>query len=72
MPALPALLAHAGGTDESLSVVMLVGAVWIGWVARTRLKDLGFERVPRLGAWSLAGIAEVLVVTSTFVPRMLV
>ncbi|MGZ4149653.1 MAG: hypothetical protein ACXVQJ_06420 [Actinomycetota bacterium] len=72
MPALPALLAHAGGTDESLSVVMLVGAVWIGWVARSRLKGQGFERVPRWGAWSLVALAAVLVITSTFLPRMLV
>ncbi|MGE5225898.1 MAG: hypothetical protein ACM3OO_03385 [Planctomycetaceae bacterium] len=71
MPAVPALLAHAGGADESLSVVMLVGAVWVGWIARSRLKGQGFDRLPRWGAWSLVGIAAALVIGSTFLPRML-
>jgi hypothetical protein len=71
MPAVPALLAHAGGTDESLSVVMLVGAVWVGWVARSRLKGRGFDGLPRWGAWSLVALAAVLVLASTFLPRML-
>jgi hypothetical protein len=69
---IPSLLAHAGGTDESMSVVMLVAAVWIGWIGRSRLKDRGFERLPRWGAWSFLVLAGVLLVTSTFVPRMLV
>jgi hypothetical protein len=74
MPVLPAplaLLAHGGGTDESLSVVMLVGAVWIGWIAYARLRGRGFQRVPRWGAWALAAVAAALVIASTFLPRML-
>ena len=65
------MIAHAAGTDESLAIVMLFGALWLGWIGWTRLHDRGFERVPRPGAYGLLGVAGVLVVTSAFVPRAL-
>ncbi len=34
----PAMLAHAGAVDESLSVVLLFGALWVGWAGWSRLK----------------------------------
>ena len=65
------MIGHAAGTDESLAIVMLFGAIWLGWIGWTRLHDRGFERVPRTGAYGLLGVAGVLVVTSAFVPRAL-
>jgi hypothetical protein len=65
------VIAHAAGTDESLAIVMLFTALWVGWIGWTRLHDRGFQRVPRPGAYGLLGIAGVLVVTSAFVPRAL-
>lgn len=65
------MIAHAGGADESLAIVMLFSALWLGWIGWTRLHDRGFERVPRPGAYGLLGVAGVLVVTSAFVPRAL-
>jgi hypothetical protein len=65
------MIAHAGGTDESLAIVMLFGAIWTGWIGWTRLHGNGFPRVPVAGAYVLLGLAGVLVVTSAFVPRAL-
>ena len=65
------VIAHASGTDESLAIVMLFTAIWVGWIGWTRLHDRGFPRVPRAGAFGLLGVAGVLVVTSAFVPRAL-
>src|SRR6476619_2314435 len=65
------MIAHAGGTDESLAIVMLFGAIWTGWIGWTRLHGNGFPRVPLVGSYGLLGLAGVLVVTSAFVPRAL-
>jgi hypothetical protein len=65
------VIAHAGGADESLAIVMLFTAIWLGWIGWTRLHDRGFARIPRPGAYGLLGVAGVLVVTSSFVPRAL-
>ncbi len=50
---------------------MLFSAIWLGWIGWTRLHDRGFQRVPRVGAYGLLGVAGLLVVTSAFVPRAL-
>ena len=65
------MIAHAAGTDESLAIVMLFTALWLGWIGWTRLHDRGFERIPRPGAYALLGVSGILVVTSAFVPRAL-
>ena len=65
------MIAHAGGTDESLAIVMLFAAIWTGWIGWTRLHGNGFPRVPLAGAYGLLGVAGILVVTSAFVPRAL-
>jgi hypothetical protein len=65
------MIAHAGGADESLAIVMLFGAIWTGWIGWTRLHGNGFPRVPLAGAYGLLGLAGVLVVTSAFIPRAL-
>jgi hypothetical protein len=65
------VIAHAAGTDESLAIVMLFGALWVGWIGWTSVRGRGFERLPRAGAYGLLGVAVILVVTSAFVPRRL-
>ena len=65
------MIAHAGGQDESLAIVMVFGGIWTGWIGWSRLRAKGFPRVPVAGAWALLAVAAVLFVTSTFVPRSL-
>jgi hypothetical protein len=67
-----ALLAHASGADESLSLVMLFAGIWTGWVGWSRLRGTGFPRLPRWGAWATVAAAAALIVSATFLPRMLV
>jgi len=65
------MLAHQGSVDESLSVVLLFGALWVGWAGWSRLKGKGF---PRLPAWAGPGLlvaAGALAVSAAVVPRAL-
>ena len=65
------MIAHAGAADESLSVVLLFGALWAGWAGWSRLKGKAF---PRLPAWAGPGLlvaAVTLVVAAAVVPRAL-
>lgn len=64
------MLAHAGGADETLSIVLLFGGLWIGWVGWSRLKGRGFPRLPTGGAWGLLAIGVLLAVSAAVVPRM--
>lgn len=65
-------LAHAAGTDESLSLIMLFGGIWLGWIGWSRLRGKGFGRVPTWGAYAMLAGAATLVVAATFVPRKLI
>jgi hypothetical protein len=65
------VIAHAGGQDESLAIVMVFAGIWTGWIGWSRLRGKGFPRVPVAGAWALVAVAAVLFVASTFVPRAL-
>jgi hypothetical protein len=65
------VIAHAGSADESLAVVMIFAALWLGWIGRSRLKGTGFPRLSRPGAWALIGIAAGVLVASAIVPRAL-
>jgi hypothetical protein len=65
------LLAHAGGTDETLSLVMLFAGLWVGWIGWSRLRGTGFDRMPRAAAWGLIAGAVALVAAASFVPRAL-
>lgn len=66
------MLAHASGADESLSLVMLFAGIWVGWIGWSRLRGTGFPRLPRWGAWATIVAAAALIVSATFLPRMLV
>ncbi|MGZ8582602.1 MAG: hypothetical protein ACXWXN_04195 [Actinomycetota bacterium] len=63
------MLAHQGSVDESLSVVLLFGALWVGWVGWSRLKGKGFARLPALVGPGLLVVAAALVVSAAVVPR---
>ncbi len=65
-------VAHASGADESMSLVMLFAGIWVGWIGWSRLRGTGFPRLPHWGAWATIGVAATLVITATFVPRMIV
>lgn len=64
------MLAHAAtSADETMSIVMLFSALWIGWAGWSRLKGTGFPRLPRGGAIGLIAFALVLAVSAAIVPR---
>lgn len=63
------MLAHAGAADESLSVVLLFGALWVGWAGWSRLRGKAFPRLPSWGGPALLAAAVALVVSSAVVPR---
>ena len=65
-------LAHAAGTDETLSLILLFSAIWVAWIGWSRLRGTGFERMPRWGGWGLIGVAVALAVAATTVPRALI
>jgi hypothetical protein len=64
------MLAHAAtSADETLSIVMLFSALWIGWAGWSRLKGRGFPRLPMGGAYALIAFALTLAVAAAIVPR---
>ena len=65
------MLAHAGGADETLSVVLLFAGLWIGWGGWSRLKGTGFPRLPIRGAYALIGVGFVVAVSAAVIPRMI-
>jgi hypothetical protein len=65
------LLAHRGSADEWLSVVLLFGALWIGWAGWSRLKQKGFPRLPAWAGPGLLVLAAALAVSAAVVPRAL-
>ena len=65
------LLAHAGAVDESLSVALLFGALWIGWAGWSRWKGTGFPRLPGWAGPALLAAAVAVAVSAAVVPRAL-
>lgn len=64
-------LAHAAGTDETISLILLFAGIWVAWIGWSRLRGTGFERMPRWGGWALIAAAVALAVAATTVPRAL-
>lgn len=62
-------LAHAGASDEIASSLLLVGAVWVAWIAWSRLRGKGFPRVSRPVAWGMLPAAAGLLVAGIVLPR---
>jgi hypothetical protein len=65
------LVAHAAGTDETVSLVLLFAAIWTAWVGWSRLRGRGFERLPRWGGYAALVVAGAFAVSATFLPRQL-
>jgi hypothetical protein len=65
------MLAHGGAVDESLSVAMLFGALWVGWIGWSRLRGKGFPTVPSLAGPALVVAAAALAISAAFLPRAL-
>lgn len=65
------MLAHAGGADETLSVVLLFAGLWVGWAGWSRLKGKGFPRLPIRGAYALIGVGIALAISAAVLPRMI-
>jgi hypothetical protein len=65
------VLAHAGGKDETLSVILLFAGIWVGWAGWSRLKGRGFPRLPLGAAYGLVGAGVLIAISSAVVPRML-
>ena len=63
------MLAHAGGADETLSVVLIFAALWVGWIGWSRLRGRGFERVGARTAAGLLVLAAALGVAAATLPR---
>jgi hypothetical protein len=63
------MLAHAGGADESLSVVMLFAGLWVGWAGWSRLKGKGFPRLPIQIAYTLVAAGVILAISAAIIPR---
>ena len=63
------MLAHAGGADESLSLVLLFAGIWVGWAGWSRLKGRGFPRLPTPAAYTLVAAGVILAVSAAIIPR---
>jgi hypothetical protein len=63
------VLAHAGGADESLSVLLLFSGLWVGWAGWSRLKGKGFPRLPIQAAYALVAVGVVLAISAAIIPR---
>ena len=66
------LLAHAASSDEIASTLLFFVAVWIGWVAWSRLRDKGFPNLSRTIALALLPVAVVIAIVGAIVPRLIV
>ena len=62
------MLAHQGAADESLAIALVLGAVWVGWIGRTRLRGTGFPRLPKAAAGALLVVGLALLIASATVP----
>ena len=65
------MIAHAGGAPETLSVVLLFGGIWVGWAGWSRIRERGFPRLPRTGAYALLVAAAGLALSAAVIPPMI-
>jgi hypothetical protein len=63
------VLAHAGGADESLALLMLTAGLWAGWAVVSRVRGTGFPGMPAAAAWGLGALSVALLVGALLVPR---
>jgi hypothetical protein len=65
------MLAHQGAADESLGLVLLFSALWVGWIGSSRIRGTGFPRLPALAGPGLIVAGLGLLVASAVVPPAL-
>jgi hypothetical protein len=63
------VLAHAGGADESLALLLLTAGLWTGWAVVSRVRGTGFPGMSVAVASGLGVLAVVLLVSALMVPR---
>jgi hypothetical protein len=68
-----AVLADGPGTpiDQGVDTVLLLGTLFFGLVAVTRLRGRGFRRLPAAGAWTFAGLAAATLVLAFVLPPII-
>ena len=64
-------LAHRGAADESLGILLLFGAMWVGWTGWSRLRRRAFARLPAAAGPGLLAVSAVLAVAAVVVPPAL-
>jgi hypothetical protein len=65
------LLAHAGGSDEIASTLLVFAGLWVAWVAWGRLRGRGFSRLPKAAAWAMVPGSLLLIAAAVVVPPLL-
>lgn len=65
------MLAHAGGADQTVGILLFASGIVVGWISLDRLSGTGSWRLPRWGAWVFLGIAPGLIAMSFFAPAWL-
>jgi hypothetical protein len=66
-----AILAHRGAADESLGILLLFAAMWVGWTGWSRLRGRGFARLPSIAGPGLLIVGVGLLVAAVVVPPVL-
>jgi len=65
------MLAHAGGVPETVATVLAGAGFVFGWIGLSRIRGRGFSGLPRGIAFTLLGVAPIVLVASLVVPTWL-
>jgi len=65
------VLGDGGTPDVEVSTFLLLAAFGVGWASFQRLRGRSFARLPRGGAWTLAGLATACAVLAFVLPPLI-